>query len=299
MVGLSLIYRGWRGAFAEGRGRESPRRARYFSLLRQRNVPKRKATLLAATPARSAGATWGGTLAGCAVELAARLRRSAQTATASQLTKHARTSAHATPQLLRPRHIQKGRGSPTARTSTRAIAALGPRCAGASALRCACGAERSDGPCSWVLFWPCREAQGVGRACAEGHTPSLTDSLRLSERSASARSEFRSAPRERASQVAPARSGGVTASRVALWCSHNFAARSERTPTCVNFGSFLSAKRKKGTRPPGRHPGSRPQHKHTSTQAHKHTSTQARKHASTQARKQASTQASTQMLPNK
>ena len=47
MVGSPLIYRGWRGAFAEGGGRESPRRARDFSLLRQRNVPKRKATLLA------------------------------------------------------------------------------------------------------------------------------------------------------------------------------------------------------------------------------------------------------------
>ncbi|RYF00496.1 MAG: hypothetical protein EOO32_06870 [Comamonadaceae bacterium] len=31
------------------RGRDSPRRARYFSLLRQRKVPKRKATLLSAS----------------------------------------------------------------------------------------------------------------------------------------------------------------------------------------------------------------------------------------------------------
>ena len=172
------------------------RRRSNFLLLRQEKVTKEKATLLAATPARSAGATCGGTLAGCAVELAARLRRSAQTATASQLTKHARTSAHATPQVLRPRRIQKGWDSPTAKTSKQAFAALGPIRAGT--VRRASGAERSDGPRSWVPFWPCREAQGAGRACAAGPTPSLTYSLRLSERSASARREFRSAPRERA-----------------------------------------------------------------------------------------------------
>ncbi|AVS62823.1 hypothetical protein C8241_15075 [Paracidovorax avenae] len=44
-----------------GGGRVSPRRASYFSLLRQRKVAKRKATLLDATPfaRRANGATWG------------------------------------------------------------------------------------------------------------------------------------------------------------------------------------------------------------------------------------------------
>ena len=41
------------------------------------------------------------------------------------------------------RHAQKGTRN---RTSTRAIASLGPVCAGASASRCAIQAERSDGP---------------------------------------------------------------------------------------------------------------------------------------------------------
>jgi len=109
--------------------------------------------------------------------------------------------------------------------TTRAIAALGLVFAARSA--CPSGAERSDGPYCRGPFWPCREAQGTGRACAEGHTPSLTDSLRLFERSAKARSEFRSAPRERASQVAPARSVGVTDSRVALSLV-TFFRRSER-----------------------------------------------------------------------
>jgi hypothetical protein len=157
-------------------------------------------------PSASLRATCGGALAGCAVELAARLRRSAQTATASQFTKHARTSAHATPQVLRRRRLQKGWGGQTAPTSTRAIAALGSACAARGA--CARDARPSAAMARTdvrlrVPFWPCREAQGAGRACAEGHTPSLTNSLRLFERSAPARSEFRSAPRERASQVAP------------------------------------------------------------------------------------------------
>ncbi|MDR6152507.1 hypothetical protein QF021_000596 [Acidovorax delafieldii] len=53
----------------------SPRRARYFSLLRQRKVPKRKATP-SLRPLRGAkGQTCGGAVAGCAVELALRCAR--------------------------------------------------------------------------------------------------------------------------------------------------------------------------------------------------------------------------------
>ena len=182
-----------------GAGSRPGGRVSFLCVAKEKKPKERRPCWL--RPSASLRATCGGVLAGCAVELAARLRRSAQTATASQLTKHARTSAHATPQVLRPRRIQKGWDSPTAKTSKQAFAALGPIRAGT--VRRASGAERSDGPCSWVPFWPCREAQGAGRACAAGHTPSLTNSLRLFERSAPARSEFRSAPRERASQVAP------------------------------------------------------------------------------------------------
>ncbi len=59
----------------EGGGRESPRRARYFSLLRQRKVPKRKATP-SLRPLRGAkGQTCVVSVAGCAVELALRCAR--------------------------------------------------------------------------------------------------------------------------------------------------------------------------------------------------------------------------------
>ena len=62
-------------AWVQGGGRESPRRARYFSLLRQRKVPKRKATP-SLRPLRGAkGQTCVVSVAGCAVELALRCAR--------------------------------------------------------------------------------------------------------------------------------------------------------------------------------------------------------------------------------
>ena len=108
----------------------SPRRARYFSLLRQRKVPKRKATP-SLRPLRFAqGQTCVGAVAGCAVELTALRCSFVQTSTASQCTKHARSDARATPQPPRRRRSQQGWDSrtskqPNSRTSIRAIAALG------------------------------------------------------------------------------------------------------------------------------------------------------------------------------
>ncbi len=66
-------HRGIVGCF-EGGGRVSARRARHFSLLRQRKVPKRKATLLSAS-LRCAPGNLGCSEAGCAVELALRCAR--------------------------------------------------------------------------------------------------------------------------------------------------------------------------------------------------------------------------------
>ena len=126
------------------------RRASNFLSRRRKKVTKERATLLSATPALRYGATWGARSRGapwnslCAA-------RAAQTATASQLTKHARSDARATPRPARPRRIQKG----TRGTSTRAIALLRcarPCLAGASASRCAGQAERSDGPSGCWLF---------------------------------------------------------------------------------------------------------------------------------------------------
>ena len=108
----------------------SPRRARYFSLLRQRKVPKRKATP-SLRPLRCAkGQTCGVSVAGCAAELTARLRRSVQTTAASQFTRHGRSDAHAHPATAPPQAQPAGVDNrtskqPNSRTSIRAIAALG------------------------------------------------------------------------------------------------------------------------------------------------------------------------------
>ena len=90
---------------------------------------------------------------GAAPQNSLRAARSVQTTAASQCTKCVCPSAHARtpcPALLGTR-----RREPRVRTSTRAIASLRcarPRLAGASATRCAVGAERGDGPrgCSAV-----------------------------------------------------------------------------------------------------------------------------------------------------
>ena len=156
----------------------SPRRARYFSLLRQRKVPKRKATP-SLRPLRDAkGQTCIGAVAECAVELTALRCSFVQTYTASQSTKHGRCDAHATPQPPRRRRSQQGWDSrtskqPNSRTSIRAIAALGlvsraqaPRAAQAGASE---AKARGD---VWfpTPLWMRRGAQRAGwRVCRRTH----------------------------------------------------------------------------------------------------------------------------------
>ena len=155
----------------------SPRRARYFSLLRQRKVPKRKATP-SLRPLRCAtGQTCGGALAGCAVELALLLRSAARTATASQITKHGRTGAHATPQPPRRRRSQQGVNTQTA---IRVFAALDPARAAPCSRRLPPQqrAERSNGPRGGLAVWlphPLCMRRGAQRPADQGS--------RLSERS--------------------------------------------------------------------------------------------------------------------
>ncbi len=170
----------------EGGGRESLRRARYFSLLRQRKVPKRKATP-SLRPLRFApGQTCVGAVAGCAVELTALRCSFVRTSTASQFTKHARCGARATPQPPRRRRSQQGWDSrtaeqPNSRTSIRAIAALGPGCAARGA--CARDSVPSAAMARVdvllpVPLWMRRGAQGLA-----------DQGSRVSERRAAARVE--------------------------------------------------------------------------------------------------------------
>ena len=106
------------------------RRRSNFLSLRRKKVTKERATP-SLRPLRCAtGQTCGGALAGCAVELALLLRSAARTATASQITKHGRFDAHATPQPPRRRRSQQGVNTQTA---IRVFAALDPDRAAPSA----------------------------------------------------------------------------------------------------------------------------------------------------------------------
>ena len=202
----------------------SPRRARYFSLLRQRKVPKRKATP-SLRPLRGAkGQTCGVSVAGCAVELTALRCSFVQTSTASQFTKHGRFDAHATPQPPRRRRSQQGVDSrtfkqPNSRTSIRAIASLGPVCAARGA--CAREVRPSAAKARVAVRMldvrvpnPLLAAPAAGRLRGEhgrrsAHA-SLTDSPWLSERRcAAAKRVPRRTPQPPRRRFAPSQREGV------------------------------------------------------------------------------------------
>ena len=159
----------------------SPRRATHFLLLRQKKVSKEKATP-SLRPLRFAkGQTCVGTVAGCAAELTALRSSSAQTAAASQMTKHGRTGAHATPQPPRRRRSHRGWTAENIQTALRVVATLDPaRAAPCSRrLRPQQRAERSNGPRGCLAVWlphPLCMRRGAPRPADQGS--------RLSERSA-------------------------------------------------------------------------------------------------------------------
>ena len=218
------------------------RRRTFFSCVAKKRRQKKATPSL--RPLRCAtGQTCGGALAGCAVELALLLRSAARTATASQITKHGRTGAHATPQPPRRRRSQQGVNTQTA---IRVVAALDPK----KAARCARRlhpqqrAERSNGPRGGLAVWlphPLCMRRGAQRPADQGS--------RLSERSAAQR--VRARPRwTRAPQVARSEAQG------------------RRQWGRLFFAYFLLAKQKKVSRPPGRNPGSRLHQRHTAPSAH-------------------------------
>ena len=156
---------------------------------------------------------------------------------------------HATPRPARPRRIQKG--TQKKRTSTRAIASLRcarPHLAGASATRCAVGAERSDGPCGCSAVGclaphPCwlrlrRGGCGVSMGVAAPMPRELTRRGCLNE-AALQRSEFHGAPHSRPAAGLPLRT-----------------AKGSQTGGRLSFGYFSLAKQRKVPRPPGRLPAS-------------------------------------------
>ena len=87
--------------------------------------------------------------AGCAAELAARLRRSAQTAAASQFTKRVCPAAHAPPRPLRSSAHPEGQGDPSIPTG---LCFARPSLRSAWRLRPRDEAERRKGPNGCWLF---------------------------------------------------------------------------------------------------------------------------------------------------
>ena len=222
------------------------RRRSNFLSLRRKKVTKERATP-SLRPLRCAtGQTCGGALAGCAVELALLLRSAARTATASQITKHGRTGAHATPQPPRRRRSHGGGTAENIQTALRVVATLDPARAAPCSRRLPPQqrAERSNGPRGGLAVWlphPLCMRRGAQRPADQGS--------RLSERSAAQR--VRARPRwTRAPQVARSEAQG------------------RRQWGRLFFAYFLLAKQKKVSRPPGRTPGSRPQQRHTAPSAH-------------------------------
>ena len=156
------------------------------------------------------------------MELTARLRRSVQTTTASQLTKRVCPAAHPPPRALRAPGASRRGGEQTA---IRAVAALGLAVAARSA--CVLGAERSEGPSGCPIpRVPFTMRRGAQRPADQGS--------RLSERS-----EFERDPAGREHRRLPA------AKR-----------RGRRQQGRLSFGYVSLAKQRKVPRPPGRDPAS-------------------------------------------
>jgi hypothetical protein len=154
---------------------ECARRRSNFLLLRHRVAGPKKVTKEKATPSlrplRGAkGQTCVGTVVGCAVELALLLRSAARTATASQMTKHGRFDAHATPQPPRRRRSHRGGvKQPNIQTAFRVVAALdliGPaRSACAREVGPSAAMARMDVGCPAPLYAP-RSAAASGSGLA-------------------------------------------------------------------------------------------------------------------------------------
>ena len=161
------------------------------------------------------------------------------------------------PTRMPPRALRApgaSRREPANRTSIRAIALLGPISraqapraakAGPSAAMARVAVRLLDVRLSTPAGCACGGAV-VGWHARRSARASLSSSPRLSERSAPARSEFRGAPRNRPDAGLP-----------------RSAAQGSQTGGRLLFGDFLLARQEKVTAPPGAHPGSRPQTRHT------------------------------------
>ncbi len=183
------------------------------------------------------------------------LTRSVQTTAASQFTKRVCPSAHAPPRALRAPGAY--RREPANRTSTRAIAALGPACAARGACAREMGPSAAKARAAAWLFgcWmfdcptPCwlrlrRGGCGVSMG-VEAPMPCELTRRGCPSGAPQAQSEFHGAPRNRPAAGLPLRN-----------------AKGSQTGGRLSFGYFSLAKQRTSTSPAGASPGSRPEHWH-------------------------------------
>ncbi len=193
------------------RGRVSPRRARYFSLLRQRKVPKRKATLPCVS-LRCATGNLRCSGGGCCRRTHCALARSVQTCCGkSEHEVRVSFGTRTHPPPCASRHAQKGVGDDPGHRYARPSLRRSPRTA-----HCAARSARVVGRAKqWPVCGPpppagcaCGGAL-AGCACVPKDThASCSDSPRLSERSAQRAVSSAAAPRKRP-DAGPPRSDSV------------------------------------------------------------------------------------------
>jgi len=175
-----------------------------FASPKERN--QRKGDPAVCDPFAALRGNLGCSVAGCTAELAARLRRSARTTAVSQITRHARSDAHATPRPARPRRIQKGTRESDIHRGHRCAR---PRLLSAWRLRPRDGAERSKGPwgCLDVRLPPLLAAPAAGRLWGgmgvEAPMPRELTRRGCPSGAAQQQSEFHGAPRNRPAAGCP------------------------------------------------------------------------------------------------
>ena len=115
--------------FFETGGRVSPRRARYLFFASPKKSTQKKGDPQSATPSRCYGANLQ--RGGCGVRRGTRyaLARCARTTTASQLTRHARSDAHAHPATAPPQAQPDGGGQLNSQTAKQPNSHTGHCCA--------------------------------------------------------------------------------------------------------------------------------------------------------------------------
>ena len=217
--------------------------AQWLSFASPKESHQRKGDPAVCDPFAALRGNLGCSVTGCTAELAARLRRSAQTAAVSQFTKRVCPSAHAPPRALRAPGASRREPEGHPHGPLLRCAALGtvsraqaPRAAqtGPSAAMArmdvrllGCSAPH---PC-WLRLR--RGGCGVSMGVAAPMPRELTRRGCLNE-AAPQRSEFHGAPRNRPDAGLPLRT-----------------AKGSQTGGRLFFGDFLLAKQKKVTRTPG------------------------------------------------